>query len=130
MTSKKEQFYIRRIAELEKQVAELLKVNAELVEQAAKLADKIAGLSKNSSNSSKPPSSDIVKPAKIKQSDGPRRQGGHNGTRVSGRFWTPAVSRAVPVGNSFKTPFVPIISKLPLHHYCLKPTDSLNGYSF
>ena len=30
MTSEKEQFYIQRIAELEKQVAELLKVNAEL----------------------------------------------------------------------------------------------------
>ena len=71
MTSKKEQFYIQRISELEaqlkqrderiaaleKQVAELIKVNAEL-------ADKVAKLSKNSSNSSKPPSSDIVKPEK------------------------------------------------------------------
>ena len=46
MTSKREQFYKRRIAELEKQVAELLKVNAELV-------GKVAKLSKNSSNSSK-----------------------------------------------------------------------------
>ena len=55
MTSQKEQFYIQRIAALEKQVAELIKVNAEL-------ADKVAKLSKNSSNSSKPPSSDIVKP--------------------------------------------------------------------
>jgi transposase len=72
LTSEKEQFYIQRIAELEKQVAELLKVNAEL-------ADKVAKLSKNSSNSSKPPSSDIVKPAKIKQSDGLRRQGGQHG---------------------------------------------------
>ena len=62
MTSKTEQFYIRHIAELEKQlkqrddsiatlekqVAELIKVNAELV-------DKVAKLSKNSTNSSKPP---------------------------------------------------------------------------
>ena len=69
MTSKKEQFYIQRISELEaqlkerdqriatleKQVAELLKINAELTEQAAKLTDKVAKLSKNSSNSSKPP---------------------------------------------------------------------------
>ncbi len=76
MTSKREKFYKRRIAELEaqlkqrderiatlqKQVAELLKVNAELAEQVMKLTDKIAKLSKNSSNSSKPPSSDIVKP--------------------------------------------------------------------
>jgi len=93
LTSKKEFFYIQRIAELEaqlnqrderiatleKQVAELLKVNAELTEHVAKLTDKIAGLLKNSSNSSKPPSSDIVKPATIKQSDGPRRQGGQPG---------------------------------------------------
>jgi hypothetical protein len=46
LTSQKEQFYIQRIAELEKQVAQLIKVNAEL-------ADKAAKLSKNSSNSSK-----------------------------------------------------------------------------
>jgi hypothetical protein len=46
LTSRTEQFYIRRIAELEKQVAELVKVNAELT-------DKIDKLSKNSSNSSK-----------------------------------------------------------------------------
>jgi cell division protein FtsB len=69
LTSKKEPFYIRHIAELqeqikqrddrittlEKQVAKLIKANAELT-------DKVAKLSKNSSNSSKPPSSDIVKP--------------------------------------------------------------------
>jgi hypothetical protein len=30
LTSEKEQFYIQRIAELEKQVAELLKINAAL----------------------------------------------------------------------------------------------------
>ncbi len=74
MTSKREQFYKRRIAELEaqlkqrdqriaaleKQVAKLLKANAGLTEQVTRLTDKIAKLSKNSSNSSKPPSSDIV----------------------------------------------------------------------
>ena len=93
MASKREQFYKRRIAELEaqlkqrderiatlqKQVAELLKVNAELAEQVMKLTDKIAKLSKNSSNSSKPPSSDIVKPPRPKQSDEPSRQGGQPG---------------------------------------------------
>jgi len=65
VTSTREQFYKRRIAELEaqlrqrderiaaleKQAAEFLKVNAELAEKIAKL----------SRNSSKPPSSDIVK---------------------------------------------------------------------
>jgi len=69
LTSKTEQFYIRRIAELEKQVAELVKANAELT-------DKVAKLSKNSSNSSKPPSSDIVKPPKKKKSNGSRNIGG------------------------------------------------------
>ena len=59
MTSQKEHFYIRRIAELEKQVAGLVKANAELT-------DKVTKLSKNSSNSSKPPSSDIVKPPRKK----------------------------------------------------------------
>ena len=72
MTSKTEQFYIRRIAELEKQVAELVKANAELT-------DKVAKLSKNSSNSSKPPSSDIVKPPKKKKSNGSRNIGGQPG---------------------------------------------------
>ncbi|MFQ6036933.1 MAG: DUF6444 domain-containing protein [Sedimentisphaerales bacterium] len=100
MTSTREQFYKRRIAELEaqlrqrneriatleKQVAKLLKGNeglvkrnAELSEQVAKLTDQVAKLSKNSSNSSKPPSSDIVKPPKPKQSDDPRQQGGQPG---------------------------------------------------
>jgi len=65
LTSKTEQFYIRRIAELEKQVAEL--------------TDKVAKLSKNSSNSSKPPSSDIVKPPKKKKSNGSRNIGGQPG---------------------------------------------------
>ena len=72
MTSKKERFYIQRIAELEEQVAKLIKVNAEL-------ADKVAKLSKNSPNSSKPPSSDIVKPAKSKPTTGSARQGGQPG---------------------------------------------------
>ena len=72
MTSQKEQFYIQRIAELEKQVAELIKVNAEL-------ADKVAKLSKNSSNSSKPPSSDIVKPPRKKKDNGSRNIGGQPG---------------------------------------------------
>jgi len=35
LTSEKEQFYIQRIAELEKQVAELPKVNAELADKVA-----------------------------------------------------------------------------------------------
>ena len=65
MTSKTEQFYIRRIAELEKQVAELM--------------DKVAKLSKNSSNSSKPPSSDIVKPPRKKKGNGSRNIGGQPG---------------------------------------------------
>jgi len=72
LTSKKEQFYIRRIAELEKQVAEL----SELV---AKLTGKVAKLSKNSSNSSKPPSSDIVKPPRKRKNNGSRNIGGQPG---------------------------------------------------
>ena len=65
MTSQKEQFYIHRIAELEKQVAELI--------------DKVAKLSKNSSNSSKPPSSDIVKPPRKTKNKKPRNIGGQPG---------------------------------------------------
>jgi len=63
LTSKREQFYKRciaeleaqlkqrdqRIATLEKQVTELLKANAGLTEQVTRLTDKIAKLSKNSS---------------------------------------------------------------------------------
>jgi len=79
LTSQKEQFYIQRIAELEKQVAELLKTNAELAEQVAKLTDKVAKLSKNSSNSSKPPSSDIVKPPRKTKSKTPRKIGAQPG---------------------------------------------------
>jgi len=62
LTSKKEQFYIRRIAELEEQVKQRDERIAVLEKQFVELTDKVAKLSKNSSNSSKPPSSDIVKP--------------------------------------------------------------------
>ena len=79
MTSKTEQLYIRRIADLEKQVAELVKINETLVKKNIELADKIAKLSKNSSNSSKPPSSDIVKPPRKKKGDGSRNIGGQPG---------------------------------------------------
>ena len=82
----KEQFYLRRIAELEKDNAELRRQNATLIEQVAmltghvaKLTEQVARLSKNSSNSSKPPSSDIVKPPKGPAIGGPRRQGGQPG---------------------------------------------------
>ena len=82
MTSKKEQFYIRRIAELEAQlkrrderIAELEKQVAELMEQVGKLTDKVVKLSKNSSNSSKPPSSDIIKPPRNTRSNKPRKIG-------------------------------------------------------
>ena len=57
MTSKKEQLYIRRIAELEaklkrrdERISALGKQVAELMEQVGKLTDKVAKLSKNSSN--------------------------------------------------------------------------------
>ncbi len=106
MTSKREQFYKQRIAKLEaqlklrderinaleKQVAELLKANTEL-------AEKVAILSKNSSNSSKPPSSDIVKPPKSKQSDGPRRQGGQLGHKGVNRqpFRQDQIDKTVPL---------------------------------
>jgi len=75
----KEQSYLRRIAELEKQVAELLERNAQLAAQLVQLTEQVARLSKNSSNSSKPPSSDIVKPPKPDHPKGPRRQGGQPG---------------------------------------------------
>ena len=57
----KEQFYLRRIAELEKEVAELR-------QQVATPAEQVARLSKNSSNSSKPPSSDIVRSIRVELS--------------------------------------------------------------
>ncbi|MCD6174967.1 MAG: hypothetical protein J7K65_04265 [Planctomycetes bacterium] len=43
------------------------------------LTDKVAKLWKNSSNSSKPPSSDIVKPPRKKNSNGSRSRGGQPG---------------------------------------------------
>jgi len=86
LTSKREQFYKRRIAELEnensalkKRVVDLETQIADLVRQNAQLVEQIAKLSKNSSNSSKPPSSDIVKPPKSKRTKGPCRQGGQPG---------------------------------------------------
>lgn len=86
--STKEQFYLRRIAELENQSAELREQNADLLaqvskltEQVNKLTEQVARLSTNSSNSSKPPSSDIVKPPKPDNPNGPRRQGGQPGHR-------------------------------------------------
>jgi len=98
----KEQFYLRRIAELEgenaqlraenaqlrqqnaqltAQVAQLTEHVADLLAQVAKLTEQVARLSKNSSNSSKPPSSDIVKPPKTKPkpSGDSRRPGGRPG---------------------------------------------------
>jgi len=88
----KEQFYQRRIAELEAENAALKAENAalrtevaDLKAQIAKLAEQVARLSKNSSNSSKPPSSDIVKPPKPDNPKGPRRQGGQPGHRGANR---------------------------------------------
>ena len=72
MEPTKEQFYLRRIADLENQVAKL-------TAQVARLTEQVARLSKNSSNSSKPPSSDVVKPPKPNNTNGPRRQGGQPG---------------------------------------------------
>jgi transposase len=86
LTSKKEQFYIQRIAELEKhlkqrdeRIAILEKQVTELIKANAKLTDRVAKLSKNSSNSSKPPSSDITKPPRKKKSNGSRYIGGQPG---------------------------------------------------
>ncbi len=95
MEPTKEQFYLRRIAELEKQVAELL-------DQVAKLTEQVARLSKNSSNSSKPPSSDIVKPPKPKNPKGPRRQGGQPGHRGVNRppFRPDQINRVVAHGGN------------------------------
>ncbi len=106
MTSKQEQFYKQQIADLQvenvalkEQVAELLKANAGLTEQVTRLTDKIAKLSKNSSNSSKPPSSDIVKPPKAKQADGPRRQGGQSGHKGFNRqpFGPNRIDKTIPL---------------------------------
>ena len=83
MASKREQFYKRRIAELEEQVAELLKANAGLTERVTQLAEKVAKLSRNFSDSPKPPSSNIVKPPKSKQSSGSPHQRGQPGHKGS-----------------------------------------------
>ena len=64
MEPTREQWYQRRIAELEAQVRQRDERIAALERQVAQLAAQVAKLSKNSSNSSKPPSSDIVKPPK------------------------------------------------------------------
>jgi transposase len=75
----KEQVYLRRIAELEKENADLCAQIAKLTKQVVTLTEQVAKLSKNSSNSSKPPSSDIVQPPKPSSPKGPRRQGGQPG---------------------------------------------------
>ena len=74
MEPTKEQWYLRRIAELEAQAAQLKAEAVELKAQMARLAEQVAKLSKNSSNSSKPPSSDIVKPPKPPLPDGRRKR--------------------------------------------------------
>ena len=66
-------------AALRGQLATLIEQNAALHDQVANLVEQVAALSKNSSNSSKPPSSDIVKPPKRNNTNGPRRQGGQPG---------------------------------------------------
>ena len=66
MEPTREQWYQRRIAELERQLRERDERIVALERQVAQLAEQVARLSKDSSNSSKPPSSDIVKPPKPK----------------------------------------------------------------
>ena len=80
MEPTQEQWYQRRIAELEAEVADLKAQVARLVEQLAKL-------SKNSSNSSKPPSSDIVKPPK------PGAPHGHSKRKIGGQPGHPRYQR-------------------------------------
>jgi len=77
----REQWYQRRIAELETQLRQRDEHIAALERQVAQLAEKVAKLSKNSSNSSKPPSSDITKPPKppAPPGQGKRRIGGQPG---------------------------------------------------
>lgn len=75
MTESKEQFYLRRIAELEAQVAKLIKRVQELENQ----------LGQNSRNSSKPPSSD---PPSVKRPPGKpsgRKRGGQPGHKGHSR---------------------------------------------
>ena len=81
MEPTKEQWYLRRIAELQAEVAELkaqvarrTEQGARQSEQIARLSEQMAKLSKNSSNSSKPPSSDIVKPPKPASSKKTKRK--------------------------------------------------------
>ena len=62
MEPTREQWYERRIAELEAQVRQRDRQITDLQKQLVRLTEQVAKLSKNSSNSSKPPSSDIVKP--------------------------------------------------------------------
>lgn len=80
MEPTREQWYQRRIAELEAQVRQRDERIAALERQVAQLSAQIAKLSKNSSNSSKPPSSDIVKPPKPPKPRGKKRKiGGQPG---------------------------------------------------
>ena len=81
MEPTREQWYQRRIAELEEQVCQRDQRIAELEKQVARLVEQVAKLSKNSSNSSKPPSSDIVKPPKppVPPGAGKRHIGGQPG---------------------------------------------------
>lgn len=74
MEPTREQWYQRRIAELEAQVRQRDERIAALERQVAQLAAQVAKLSKNSSNSSKPPSSDIVKPPKPPPPSGRKRR--------------------------------------------------------
>lgn len=74
MEPTREQWYQRRIAELEAQVRQRDERIADLQRPLAHLAEQVAKLSKNSSNSSKPPSSDIVKPPKPPPPRGQRKR--------------------------------------------------------
>jgi hypothetical protein len=46
LTSKTEQFYIRRIAKLEKKVTELVEINETFVKKNAELAEQVAKLTR------------------------------------------------------------------------------------
>jgi transposase len=75
----REQWYRRRIAELEAQLRQRDERIASLERQVAQLAAQVATLSKNSSNSSKPPSSDIVQPRVSDRRASRRKPGGQPG---------------------------------------------------
>lgn len=81
MEPTREQWYQRRIAELETEVGQRDQRIAVLEQQVIQLAAQVAKLLKNSSNSSKPPSSDVVKPPKPPASRGKtqRKIGGQPG---------------------------------------------------